>query len=56
MVGLEVDFGVQEQVDRQNGSRQLAYGEDELQVYHIISTTKRAIFIQVGESLTKALG
>lgn len=47
MVGLGVDFGVQEQVDPLNGSQQLAYGEDELQVYHIISTIKRVIFFKL---------
>lgn len=41
MVDLEVDFGVQEQVDPLNGSQQLAYGEDELQVCRILSTTNK---------------
>lgn len=36
-----VDFEVQEQEDPLNGSQRLAYGEDELQVYHISSTTKK---------------
>lgn len=39
MIDLEVDFGVQEQVDRPNGPQQLIYGEDELQACHVISTT-----------------
>lgn len=40
-IGLEFDFVEQEQVDLLNGSLQLAYGGDGLQVYHIISKIKK---------------
>lgn len=47
---LGVDFGGQEQEDPLNGSRQPVYGEDELQVYQIISTAKGGNSLFNGES------
>lgn len=39
-IGLLVDFEERGQVDLLNGQLQLACDGDELQVYHIFSTTK----------------